>query len=381
MVYWKVKGGLIFLSSFTKDLWTFAQVFTHWLRKKVTSIVSKFEVFKNFGVNKLLWRRGYLSRPAIHFGMILLITLALFSSGIIGGAQIVSGSYPGVKDPRVLGVGDVAVQEVLNDTEVPAQTIISDKVRDEIITYKVQNGDTLSSIAQKFDLTPETIKWANTLSDVDSLQIGQELKILPVSGVAHKVQSGDSIYTIAKKYRIDPQPIVDFPFNNIGEDLAISIGQILIVPGGEPPAPVLQPRPAAPQYLAQVPLAFTGTSGFIWPTNGVITQYFSWYHPAIDIANPAGPAVVAADSGKVIVAGYPDRLGYGNRVMIDHGNGYTTLYAHLSKIYVSTEPGKNMVKKGDTIGQMGSTGRSTGTHLHLEIRRNGAALNPLSFLK
>lgn len=367
-------------NSLVQDLKIFVKLLLFWLHRKTKATFIHFEFIKNFLVTKLLWRRGYLSRPAIHFGMVIIVTVSLFSSGIIGGAQIVSGSYPGVDDPQVLGVEDIAAQEIFNEAEIPAETIISDKPRAEIITYKVQPGDTLSSVAQKFGISTDTIKWANNLTNTNQLRVGQELKILPVSGVSHKVQKGESIYTIAKKYGINPQPIVDFPFNNIGEDLAINVGQVLIVPGGEPPTPVPQPRPQAPKYLAQVPSDISG-SGFIWPTSGAISQYYAWYHPGIDIANPAAPAIVAADSGTVLVAGYPDRQGYGNRILIDHGNGYQTLYAHLSEIYVSTEPGKNTVKKGQVIARMGSTGRSTGTHLHLEIKLNGRALNPLSLLK
>ena len=108
-----------------------------------------------------------------------------------------------------------------------------------------------------------------------------------------------------------------------------------------------------------------------------MAQYFSWYHPALDISNLGGGAIRVSDSGTVVIAGWPDSGGYGNRIQVDHGNGYTTLYAHLSGIYVS--PGQK-VSKGDVIGAMGSTGRSSGVHLHFEVRRDGTALNPLSIL-
>jgi len=117
---------------------------------------------------------------------------------------------------------------------------------------------------------------------------------------------------------------------------------------------------------------------FVWPASGVISQAYRWYHKAIDIANKLMPPVLAADSGKVVIAGWPDNVGYGNRVLIDHGNGFMTLYAHLAKIFVSAG---QTVKRGDQIGQMGSSGRSTGIHLHFEIRRGGDLLNPQEFLK
>ena len=121
-----------------------------------------------------------------------------------------------------------------------------------------------------------------------------------------------------------------------------------------------------------------GGGNFIWPTNGGLTQYFSWYHPGIDVANRVGPGVAASDGGTVVVSGWPDNYGFGNRVVLDHGNGYKTTYAHLSNIYVTVG---QTVSRGQILGQMGSTGRSTGTHLHLEIRYKGIAVNPLAILK
>ena len=124
--------------------------------------------------------------------------------------------------------------------------------------------------------------------------------------------------------------------------------------------------------------AVSGSGQFIWPVSGQISQRYVWYHKGLDISNRAGPGVLAADSGRVVQAGWPDNFGYGNRVLIDHGNGYQTLYAHLASI--SVVEGQT-VNRGDVIGIMGSTGRSSGTHLHFEVRENGAALDPLGFLR
>jgi murein DD-endopeptidase MepM/ murein hydrolase activator NlpD len=122
----------------------------------------------------------------------------------------------------------------------------------------------------------------------------------------------------------------------------------------------------------------SATGQFSWPTSGSISQRYVWYHKALDISNKGGPAILAADSGRVTVAGWPDNFGYGNRVIINHGNGFETLYAHMSSIAVSVG---QTVNRGDVLGVMGSTGRSTGTHLHFEIRQNGATLDPLGFLR
>jgi murein DD-endopeptidase MepM/ murein hydrolase activator NlpD len=151
-----------------------------------------------------------------------------------------------------------------------------------------------------------------------------------------------------------------------------------MVPDGIMPKVVpLQPQP---RYFAQVPSAgtITGSGQFAWPASGQISQGYSWYHKAIDIANAASPDILASDDGQVIVVGWPAPAAYGNRVIIDHGNGYTTLYAHLSQIYVSAG---QQVSRGQAIGKMGSTGRSTGTHLHFEIRLANAAQNPFNYLK
>jgi murein DD-endopeptidase MepM/ murein hydrolase activator NlpD len=122
----------------------------------------------------------------------------------------------------------------------------------------------------------------------------------------------------------------------------------------------------------------SGTGGFVWPTSGQISQGYKWYHKAVDIANHVGTSILAADSGRIMVAGWTDNTGYGNRVMIDHGNGYVTLYGHMSRVDVVVG---QTVKRGDQVGLMGSTGRSTGPHLHFEIRAAGALQNPQNFLK
>jgi murein DD-endopeptidase MepM/ murein hydrolase activator NlpD len=205
------------------------------------------------------------------------------------------------------------------------------------------------------------------------------MKVSPVTGVVHRVKKGDTVYSVAKYYNTDPQGIVDYPFNTFinDETFELAVGQILIVPDGMMPRPQEPPR----QYIAQqTPDAGTvvASGAFVWPTAGRISQTFRWYHRAVDIANKAGTAILAADAGKIITAGWPDNTGYGNRVIIDHGNGFITVYGHLSKVSVA---GGQTVKRGDMIGLMGSTGLSTGPHLHFEIRANGKTQDPLGYLK
>jgi murein DD-endopeptidase MepM/ murein hydrolase activator NlpD len=161
------------------------------------------------------------------------------------------------------------------------------------------------------------------------------------------------------------------------ETFELATGQFLVVPGGVMPNAPVATRPVAVVITPDAG-AVSGSGNFVWPAAGRITQGYSFYHKAFDIANGGGGPILAADSGTVVIAGWVDNSGYGNRVMIDHGNGYVTLYGHMSVVQV--RPGQR-VNRGDVLGQMGSTGRSTGTHLHFEIRSGGGLLNPGNFLK
>lgn len=376
------------MNSLKDDGKALLRAFGWYSRRKTIYFSNRFEGFKNYSVELLMHRRGALQKRFWHGSMVGLASVGLLTSGLFGGQNIVSSSFPGVggADPRFADSFEPFPAGPILAQQQDTHTNISQKPRSEIIDYKVQSGDTLSGIAQKFGITAETIQWANNIDDVSSIKPSQTLKILPVSGVTHTVQSGDTLQSIAKKYQADAQAILDFPFNDIPDDFQLKSGQILIIPDGEPPetkVPAKKKAPVQPQYIAQGPSSpvfeAPGGANFVWPTRSVgISQYFSWYHPGVDLPNPAQPPVAAADSGMVIVAGWPDSYGYGNRVVINHGNGYQSLYAHLSNIYVSIG---QTVSRGQVIGQMGSTGRSTGSHLHFEIHYHGVSINPLSILK
>lgn len=268
---------------------------------------------------------------------------------------------------------------VIASSDLQTATLISAKPRAEVLEYTVRPGDTISTIAEKFGVSVDTISWENNLKSIKTIKEGQKLRILPVTGMLHKVKHGETIYSIAKKYQANAQAIVDWPYNTFVNDetFALAVGQTLIIPDGIKP----KEQPVVPIYYAQVPMAgtVTGTGQFVWPTGGRITQGFRWYHQGIDIANQAAPAILAADAGTVVATGWlAAGWGYGNRVVINHGNSFTTLYAHLSQIYVS--PGQG-VSRGQAVGKMGSTGRSTGIHLHFEIHQNNVAQDPLNYLK
>lgn len=262
-----------------------------------------------------------------------------------------------------------------------ADTLVSGSPKGETTDYRVQDGDTVSSIAQKFGVSMDTIMWENNLKTVDAIKVGEILKILPVTGVRYTVKRGETIYSIAKAYQVDAQNIIDYPFNTFSNDetFALSAGQELIIPDGiKPQGVIIDTQQNSTKTVAAV-AGVKGEGNFMWPTSGVITQRFSWYHQAVDIANRSNPPIVAAQGGTVITAGW-NAGGYGNFVVIDHGNGYKTLYAHMLNNSVLVKPGQ-VVRQGQQLGTMGSTGRSTGTHLHFEIKTPSGNVNPLTMLK
>lgn len=235
----------------------------------------------------------------------------------------------------------------------------------EVIEYIVEPGDNLNQLSEKFGISLNTIIWANNLSKNSKLKVGQKLIILPVSGVLHYVKKGENLAQIAKIYQADIDKILDF--NEIsGEE--IFPGDILIIPEGVMPQPKKLVSPIVSQP-PQIPLA---SSYFIFPTPGKISQGLHWYN-AIDISAPCGTPVYSAAAGRVVTStGRGWNGGYGKYIKIQHPNGVITLYAHNSQLLVSV--GEN-VSQGQIIARVGSTGRSTGCHLHFEVR---GAKNPFA---
>ncbi len=256
--------------------------------------------------------------------------------------------------------------------------------RDAIIYYEVAQGDTVSTIAQKFNVSVNTILWDNDLSAYSVIRPGDKLSVLPVNGVTHTVAKGENLSTIAGKYSIDMQQIV--AANKLSDASQLKIGDKLIIPGGKKQTYTPYKQPAYSGYtiikdivenISKPKSAPKTGNKMAWPTVGSrITQYFSWRHNAVDIANKVGTPIYAADAGTVEYIGWG--TGYGNQIVVNHGGGKKTRYAHLSKFYCKKG---ETVSKGEAIGAMGSTGWSTGSHLHFEVIINGAKYNPLNYIR
>lgn len=258
----------------------------------------------------------------------------------------------------------------------------------EITYYTVKIGDTLSGVARSFGVTINTIAWQNGLSAKAFLRPGDKLVILPVSGVLHKVKAGDNLSKIAQLYKVDTAAVV--AYNHLSGDRVV-IGQSLIIPGGQPPATAASQVTAIAKtnLVPKVQQVFTSvkktiksdlgvSGGMTWPTVGHrITQYYSLGHNGVDIGNKVGTPIYAADGGRVEVAAGGWNGGYGNTIVINHGK-LKTRYGHLSKLYVKV--GQTVVK-GQVIGEMGSTGRSTGPHLHFEVLSGKVRYNPLNYIR
>lgn len=271
------------------------------------------------------------------------------------------------------GGGALVKTNVLGDT---------DSNRNSIQQYVVQQGDTVSTIAALFGVSTQTLLWSNNLSDSSLIKPGQTLYILPTSGVAHTVRSGETVEGLASKYNASVDDILNY--NNLIKGSDLAAGDEIIIPGGRQPAPVVVPttRLASVRDVfgssSSAPASASSVAGgsYQWPTScRRISQYYGYRHTGIDIDCEFGDPIYAAESGTVSSAGWYS--GYGLQIVVSHSNGTQTRYAHLQKVFVSAG---DSVSKGQGIGEMGSTGWSSGSHVHFEVISNGRTYNPFSYL-
>jgi murein DD-endopeptidase MepM/ murein hydrolase activator NlpD len=303
-------------------------------------------------------------------------------------ASALLAPFPGLAKPaaRIERLGQV-------------HTMIPSRPRFEVIRYAVQPGDSLFGIAAQFGLKPETLFWGNfeTLQDsVHNLQPGQELNILPVDGTFYEWSPGDSLLGVAEFFKVDVQAILDWPGNGLPQNLDlqnpdIEPGSGLVIPGGSREVVdwrgprISRANPASarilgPGYCGAIYDGPVGGAAFVWPTPSFRISGYTFdavVHPGVDLGGAEGNAIFASEAGVVVYAGWHNG-GYGNVIVIDHGDGWQTLYAHLSVVNVGCGFG---VGRGDVIGAMGSTGNSTGSHLHFEmLSEQFGKVNPLNFL-
>jgi murein DD-endopeptidase MepM/ murein hydrolase activator NlpD len=253
------------------------------------------------------------------------------------------------------------------DADSKEEKVNTKTANGEISLYVVREGDTLSEIASMYDVSAKTILWANDITNAAKIRPGDTLIILPITGVRHIVKAGDTPSSLAKKYSSDADEILSY--NQIASTDGLTVGETIIIPDGTIAAPAV-PK-TSPARGAGAVASGGGSGNFVHPVPGAVRSQGIHGYNGVDLAAPAGTAVRAAAAGQVIVArGSGWNGGYGLYVVIKHANGTQTLYAHLSSLSVSSG---DSVVAGQTIGGVGNTGRSTGNHLHFEVR---GARNP-----
>ena len=321
--------------------------------------------------------------------------------GLIGGALIwrKSRSTPQALAPQPTAASD----ENPPDVEMPAlggpeafasierdiqikTNIPADKPRYKPVEYRVTRGDSVFAIAESYKLTAETVLWANydvLQDDPHSLKPGQVLEIPPTDGIYYQWKENDTLESVAEEFKLNVDDILNYPGNDIDlTDPKIESGSWVMLPGGKREfvqwlVPTIASGASGTSSTNQssCPGGAVGSGAFVWPANSHSlsgNDYWSG-HLGIDIAAGAGEPVFAADSGVVTMAQGGYNYGYGNVVQIDHGNGYSTVYAHLSAFFVSL---CGSVSAGQQIATAGNTGNSQGAHLHFEVRQNGGFINP-----
>jgi len=375
-------------------IFTFIVQFTSYLFSRmrffvvILSVLAEFlgnfiETFKKRIVRHMFWTRGGAFKYAVQIVGVLVLMIVLLSGSYRSDVQ---GEGEAYSPPTVYAqsgessanrYSDLLVQNASTNTLIP-----EDRRRIDVVEYVVRTGDTLSGIADFYGISMQTLQWANDLTEAHVIKPGEVLRIPPGNGVLKAVEEGDTIDTFASRWSGNAQSIADA--NWIDPPFTLTAGQVLFVPDGKIPAPVV-----VPTYYSGVVSSGSGwwSTGYVdpnvgqflsWPVadcRGMISQWPSAWHNAIDISDGGMPDVVATAPGVVRFAGChsgdcpaPGQM-YGGSgaawgIEIDHGNGYTSFYAHLNALYVTAG---QAVYTGQPIGQMGASGSATGIHLHFEL--------------
>lgn len=347
----------------------------------------------------------------------VLVSLLACLVMVVGPLRVLVGSQVGAAttgfNPLDIGQGPGALSaeggpllsgDALDRQLIPF-TIIPDRPRGDVSTYTVQPGDTLIAIAERFGLDANTIFWSNgdaLRGDVHMLRPGVNLFVLPVDGAYHKADGEQSIQAIADQYGVPVEAVLDSEFNPVLQEASpidvLPFGVRLVIPGGQGetanwqmPVIVEEDNPTTggrstsfmPGMGGSCRSGITGSGGTgAWavPVSGAyrVTQGFGSFHSGLDLAANVGTSVVASDTGVVVFSGWVDESwGYGILVVLDHGNGWTTYYAHLSSNGVGCG---QLIQRGAYLGAVGSTGNSSGAHLHFEMRWNHVPDNPAAYI-
>ena len=358
------------------------------------------QIITNLGLSEFLARYSTLLVTLVLATGIVLIMKGYFSS-----AQtfITQSTLIGSSEIDIATLPTVEVKDIGLAREAQIHTNMPNRPREDIIQYTVAKGDTVIGIAEKFNLKPQTIMFGNYYTirdDPHNLSIGQVLNILPVDGYYYEWQLGDGLNGVAKGLNVSPEDIINYPLNHLDPATVgnysnpnIKPGTWLIIPGGTrpysswtAPAGVTRENPATARVMGAgaceaVTDGAVGLGYFVWPADKHYLSGFDYSpetnHRGIDIAGNTGEPVYATDAGVIVYAGWND-WGYGNMIMIDHGNGWQSLYGHLNSIDVVCG---QSVDQGWIMGTIGSTGRSSGSHLHFELMHTEySKVNPWGYL-
>lgn len=350
-----------------------------------------FDILTRIGLGETMLRIGTNVTTMLAVLVVVWLMRMFFSSVPLPETALAGQADLPTPEPRI-EVASVPLLEadfVGLSRQASIHTIIPNRPRLEVIQYTVVQGDTVIGIAEKFGLQPQTILWGNYVflfDDPHSLKTGQKLNILPTDGVYHEWQAGDGLGPVAKFFGVKPEDIINYPPNkldaaSVGDfsNPSIKPGTMLIIPGGKrefyswsAPVGITRENPAiarqmGPGSCGKVLDGAVGYGNFIWPSAKHYLSGFGYSpetnHRGIDIAGNEGEALWAADAGVIVYAGWND-YGYGNMVVVDHGNGWQSLYAHMSALNVLCG---QSVGQGTIIGAIGSTGRSSGPHIHFEL--------------